>query len=39
MDAASSGNMLLYGPLDTAITVGNGDAPPITEAALVIGFE
>lgn len=39
MDAASGGNMLIYGPLATALIVLAGDSPPIGEGQLLIALD
>lgn len=39
MDASTSGNMLLYGALTTAMNVASGDSPPVSEAGLVLQLD
>lgn len=39
LDASTAGNMLFYGALTPAITVGAGDAPPFPEGSLTLGIK
>lgn len=39
IDAVTGGNMLIYGPLTTAMLVQAGDSPPIYEGSLVLTLD